>query len=62
MKISKIDRVSLAILSIFVLEGIALTQGINGTCLALAIAALAGLGGYEIHDVVNILKIRNVRK
>ena len=37
-----------AIGAIFILEVIALYQGVNGSCLALSIAALAGLGGYEI--------------
>lgn len=54
--ILKIDKVVLAITTIFILEGIALTQGINGTGLSLSIAAISGLAGYTLHDVVKTLK------
>jgi len=33
---------------VMVLEFIALSKGIDGTCLSLAIGALAGLGGFGI--------------
>ena len=41
----------LGIGSIFVLEMVALLQGINGTALALAIAGIAGLAGYGVGKV-----------
>ena len=50
--ILKIDKVVLSIISIVLLESLALTQGINGTGLSLSIAAIAGLGGYTLHDVI----------
>lgn len=37
-----------AIVAILALEGWAIYQGINGAMLALAVAAIAGLGGYAI--------------
>ena len=37
-----------AIIGIVILEGIALLKGVNGTVFSIAVAALAGLGGYEI--------------
>lgn len=37
-----------AIAGIVILEGLALWQDIDGALLGLAIAAIAGLGGYEI--------------
>ena len=37
-----------AMLCIAVLEGFAIYMGINGTTLALAVAAIAGIAGYEI--------------
>ena len=37
-----------AIIAITLLEGLAIWRGINGALLGLAIAAIAGLGGYEI--------------
>ena len=54
--ILKVDKVVLAIGSIVLLEILALSQGINGTTLSLSIAAIAGLGGYEMHDVIKTLK------
>ena len=45
--------VFMAIAGIIILESIALAQGINGTGIALAIAALAGLGGFKIGDMIN---------
>lgn len=44
MKIAPI----LAILCITALEVVAITQGVNGAVLGIVIAAIAGLGGYEI--------------
>ena len=41
----------LGIGSIFVLEMVALLQGINGTALALSIAGIAGLAGYGVGKV-----------
>lgn len=37
-----------AIIAITILEGIALIMGINGAGLAVAVAIIAGLGGYKI--------------
>lgn len=37
-----------AILCIAGLEAFAISQGVNGAILSLAVAAIAGLGGYEI--------------
>lgn len=52
------DKVTIlsAIIGIIVIESIALSQGINGTGLSLAIAAIAGLGGYELDKVIKIIK------
>lgn len=47
----KIDKVIFIASIIGILEAYALSLGINGTVLALAIAALAGLGGYKLHDL-----------
>ena len=38
----------IAIISISVLEGIALAKGINGAALSSALAMIAGLGGYTL--------------
>ena len=38
----------LAIICIAGLEAFAISQGINGAVLGIVIAALAGLGGYEL--------------
>ncbi|MBA7493219.1 hypothetical protein ES702_03785 [subsurface metagenome] len=38
----------ISIVAITALVGIAMWQGINGALLGFAIAAIAGLGGYEI--------------
>ena len=42
-----------AIICITVLEAIALLMGVNGVLFSLAIAALSGLGGYQIKSMVN---------
>ena len=44
------------VVCITVLEGIAISKGMNGTTLALVIAVLAGLGGYEIKVFRNKLE------
>jgi len=44
-------KVVTAIICITALEAIALSQGINGLLLTLAIGAIAGLGGYEIKNL-----------
>lgn len=41
-------KILTAIICITVLEGIALFLGINGAIFGIAIAAIAGLGGYTI--------------
>ena len=51
--IKKIETIS-AIVGIVILEIYALLQGINGTGIALAIAALAGLGGYKLREIIPI--------
>lgn len=38
----------IAIICITILEVVAISYGINGTALAGAIAAIAGLGGYQV--------------
>lgn len=43
-----LTKAIVAITAIVILEGLAIWQGINGALLGLAIAAIAGLGGYEI--------------
>jgi len=40
-----------AIIAIALLEGLALWQGINGTGLSIAVAAIAGLGGFAARKV-----------
>ena len=37
---------------IFILEIIALWKGFDGTCLSIAVAAIAGLGGYGVRDLI----------
>lgn len=48
--------VIIAILCITALEVVALTQGIDGAIFGVAIAAIAGLGGYEIKAVIDKAK------
>ena len=38
----------IAIITIGILEAIALINGVNGALFGIAIAAISGLGGYEI--------------
>ena len=40
-----------AIVAILTLEAIALAKGVNGALMGIAIAAIAGLGGYEIKKI-----------
>jgi len=44
-------KVVIAITAIVILEAIALFRGINGAVFGLAIAAIAGLGGYTISEL-----------
>jgi len=37
-----------AIIAVTILEAIALLKGVNGAMLSICIAAIAGLGGYEL--------------
>jgi hypothetical protein len=53
-----ISKVIAAIIGIVILDSVALMNGINGTYMTLAFVAIAGLGGYEIRDVVDMLKTR----
>ena len=52
----KCVTVIVAITGIVILDAIALTQGINGTLFTLAMISIAGLGGYEIQDVLKYFK------
>lgn len=40
-----------AIVCITVLECVALARGVNGVLLSLGIAAISGLGGYQVHKL-----------
>ena len=51
-----------AIVGILVVEVFALSKGINGTGLSLAIAAVAGLGGYEIDKIIKIPRKQDNKK
>ena len=56
------DRTILAIAAIFVIgsiEIVALISGMNGVMLTLTVAAIAGLGGYEIQNLGGVFKRRN---
>ena len=46
----------ICIISIVVIEITAIQKNINGTALAVAIAAIAGLGGYTLPDILKIFK------
>lgn len=46
----------IAMLCITGLEIVALTQGVNGAIFGIVIAAIAGLGGYEVKVLKNKLK------
>jgi len=48
-----------AISTIGVIESLALSYGINGIMLTLTVAAIAGLGGYEIQNLGGAFKGRN---
>jgi hypothetical protein len=41
-----------AIISIAVIEAMALTRGIDGVLLSISIAAISGLGGYSIRSII----------
>jgi hypothetical protein len=41
---------------IFILELLAVQQGLDGTCLSIAVAAIAGLGGYSIKELIKVVK------
>lgn len=44
-------KVIAAIAAITILEGIALFKGINGAVFGIAIAAIAGLGGFVVSEL-----------
>lgn len=44
-------KVFTAIICITILEGIALWKGMDGAIFGIAIAAIAGLGGYTIRSI-----------
>lgn len=49
------DKTIVAVASIgaiTAIEMVALSMGINGTMIALTVAAIAGLGGYELKSLV----------
>ena len=48
--------VIVAITGIVILDAIALTQGINGTLFTLSMIIVAGLGGFEVRDVLATMK------
>ncbi|GAH18885.1 unnamed protein product [marine sediment metagenome] len=52
IKALKNAEVLAAIWGIIILEAYALSQGINGTGLSLAIGAIAGLGGFKIKEAI----------
>lgn len=56
IKILKEVKVFIALIGIIVLECYALSQGINGVALTCAIAAIAGLGGYELNNIIKLVK------
>lgn len=56
IKIMKEVEILAAIVGIIILESQALAAGINGTLLILAIGAICGLAGYEIRDIIKMLK------
>jgi len=45
-------KVGLAILCITILEGVAMITGVDGKMLGLAFAAIAGLGGYGLSELL----------
>lgn len=45
----------LAILSIAFVEAMAITHGIDGVMLTLCVAAIAGLGGYQINKLKDLI-------
>lgn len=51
IKILSECKVFAAIVGIVIVEMYALSQGINGHILALTIAAISGLGGYELASI-----------
>lgn len=59
MKLELPDETKLAIIGIVIIEGIALTQGVNGGMLVLAIAAVSGLGGYSLAKYMNLKGVVN---
>lgn len=42
----------IAISGVVLIETLALYQGVNGTALSLSVAAIAGLGGYNLKKVI----------
>ena len=49
-------KVVAAIAGIVILDSVALMNGINGTLLLIAVVAIAGLGGYELRGIAEMLK------
>ena len=43
-----LNKTIIAILAVVILEAVAIWRGIDGATLGIAIAAIAGLGGYEV--------------
>jgi len=52
--------VLIAICAITLLESIALLKGLDGHILTVALAFIAGLGGYEIKEIIRA--IRGIKK
>ena len=55
-KIDSAIVVIVCILCVTVLMSIALKQGMNGKCFALALCILGGLGGLKIKDAVELFR------
>lgn len=48
--------VVISLLGIIWLESLALIKGIDGAALSLSIAAISGLGGYGLHEIMDRLR------
>lgn len=56
MKVNPKQNVLAAMICITMIECVAIMQGMNGLMLTIAVAAVAGLGGYELDDILKILR------
>lgn len=53
---TKFILLCLAIIAVATIEIVALLKGINGVALSLSIAALSGLGGYQVKSLKGWIK------